>query len=50
MHQERRENLGDDFDDFGLGEDVIEEDSGLSEEGLTSLIATQTPLHKTLHA
>jgi hypothetical protein len=49
-HQERRKNLGDDFDDFGLGKDVIEDDSGLSEEGLVSLIAAQTPLQEMVHA
>ena len=49
-HQERRENLGEDFDDFGLEEDVVEEDSGLSEEGLANLIAAQTPLQEMLHA
>ena len=39
----------DNTDFFGLGEDIMEADHGLSEEGLENLIAAQTPLQEETH-
>jgi hypothetical protein len=40
---------GDNTDFLGLGEDIMEADHGLSEEGLENLITAQTPLQEETH-